>query len=866
MALRVWLPLIGDINNKGASIATVAVSGATVNNNGKLGKTYLFDASDDYISIDSAELRNCFKGGSNPFTLAMWVYNTKTTGSRAVLFGDYGLTGSSNFSIELNSSAGNWNNDVRLYWNGGGPDYRATDTNITTNTWVHLAIVYDGAKLCFYRNGTLINTRTNALSTVTKTSGAYYLGRDSRTGATAFGGYLNDFRVYDEALSAKEIREISKALVCHYKLEGVGANPNLCTGSEDGKPDNIDSVTYCNSVTSFGLDSVQNCYKLITPVSGNQNNGIGFYYPTSDTTLSIAYGQTITFSCDIKGSNSDLTYTPKLAIRANFGSDGTWYSGTYLWAWTNDIINLSNAEYQRYYITCTLPSENENYTSHKLWFCVHAGYGATFYIKNIKIEKGNKMTSWIPASTDALYTSLGYDKMLLTDVSGNGYNASLIGSLNCNLNAPRYQSSTKFDGSANYLAIGRPMPRDALTVNVWAYMDNWANYNSRIASCTEGGGWNFEPTSGGMNFALGVGASSNAYMNNFTSAQAPLSGISAGWHMFTGTFDGMYKKLYIDGVLKGSTNGCQNGTTLTTATPIFYNANNGVFIGAEAQGSQTTATSPYFNGSISDFRIYATALSAEDILALYQVSLALSKANNMYAYEFTTDASNLVSLANVAIAQNKIGSYGVNRFEQTNCKVTLENGYLKVYRTPNIDRSAWNMWGGIRLKPNYNGDVLLKGHTYIMLYDAKGQTSNAQGSFGWSNRMDWGGGGLMPAPTNVSYRIIPTNFNSDNWETFWYKWDLTDDVRKVCTSSYGSYVEGETYLSYNDFQVGWGYESTGELGTSIYVRNFRLYDITDINNPKFLKTGITMSDEINELDDYVKIRKIGYDANSFIEI
>ena len=37
-------------------------------------------------------------------------------------------------------------------------------------------------------------------------------------------GGMNDLRIYDECLSLKQIKEISKGLVAHYKLEGIGAN------------------------------------------------------------------------------------------------------------------------------------------------------------------------------------------------------------------------------------------------------------------------------------------------------------------------------------------------------------------------------------------------------------------------------------------------------------------------------------------------------------------------------------------------------------------------------------------------------------------------------------------------------------------
>ena len=49
-----------------------------------------------------------------------------------------------------------------------------------------------------------------------------------------YQGYLNDFRYYDECLSPKQIKEISKGLLLHYKLEGIGANPNLLKGTNLG--------------------------------------------------------------------------------------------------------------------------------------------------------------------------------------------------------------------------------------------------------------------------------------------------------------------------------------------------------------------------------------------------------------------------------------------------------------------------------------------------------------------------------------------------------------------------------------------------------------------------------------------------------
>ena len=68
----------------------------------------------------------------------------------------------------------------------------------------------------------------------------------------------------------------------------------------------------------------------------------------------------------------------------------------------------------------------------------------------------------------------------------------------------------------------------------------------------------------------------------------------------------------------------------TTKTAIGYSTTNSLFIGAEAAGSATTPTSPYFSGNIADIKIYATALSADDIKAEYSRKAAIDKNGNLF--------------------------------------------------------------------------------------------------------------------------------------------------------------------------------------------------------------------------------------------
>ena len=235
MALKVWLPLNGNLENIGCSGAVATNNGAAIDSSGKIGNCYSFDGNDDFISIQDTTVNSIFSGSTQPFSISMWVYHNDST--RGVLFGDYGLTGAINFNIELSTE-----HKIRFYWNGS-PDITSSSFGIGLQSWAHIAITYNGSKITFYLNGNENYLYTASLAVKNKTSGAYYIGRDSRTGTTAFNGKLNDVRIYDHCLSIKEVKEISRGLVLHYKLD------DLTHGVQDSSGYNNNGTTL-NTVTT----------------------------------------------------------------------------------------------------------------------------------------------------------------------------------------------------------------------------------------------------------------------------------------------------------------------------------------------------------------------------------------------------------------------------------------------------------------------------------------------------------------------------------------------------------------------------------------------------------------------------------------
>ena len=63
------------------------------------------------------------------------------------------------------------------------------------------------------------------------------------------------------------------------------------------------------------------------------------------------------------------------------------------------------------------------------------------------------------------------------------------------------------------------------------------------------------------------------------------------------------------------------------------------------------------------------------------------------------------------------------------------------------------------------------------------------------------------------------------------------------------------YNTYKDFKFGFTYSDTGDMGTDLYLRNFRLYDITNHSSveSKIDKQGVFLTDNWIEIEDVSSI-------------
>ena len=88
-----------------------------------------------------------------------------------------------------------------------------------------MAVTRDSSGKKIYINGELKSSTTTIGNTSAVNTNGCLIGLAQSSSALATGnqgliGDINDVRIYDHCLSAKEVKEISQGLVLHYKLDG----------------------------------------------------------------------------------------------------------------------------------------------------------------------------------------------------------------------------------------------------------------------------------------------------------------------------------------------------------------------------------------------------------------------------------------------------------------------------------------------------------------------------------------------------------------------------------------------------------------------------------------------------------------------
>lgn len=568
MSLQVWLPLNGDLKNQGLSDITVTNSGATVNNNGKIGKCYYFGGQNQ-ITFPSQSWMSMKP--ANHFSVFCWVKGT-TTGW---LFAEGG------WELLLRPTFAK----IGLSNNGQYP--AQYNYSFDTNTWYHLGFTWSGStgKLKLYLNGKLV------ASSDVPSSANFDINNSFKMCYTG-GVYLNDFRIYNHALSVKEVKEIAKGLVLHYRLAGPGQE-NLTKGNN----------TYeRNSASTDGCfwfyGSNFNCkpsttYTLSIDIDGTISN---FHGGSASTDPAKRWASMWLYICKTGTSTNAAGGGYDSPINLNSTNYNFRKIGPTRYAWTY----TTPADARSLSIRGNTYSNGTNAIKVKFW--------------NPKIEEGSVATPWCPNPADTLYHTMGYDNNIEYDCAGYQRNGTKSGTITWDIDSPRYTTSYRFNTGSDYIKTNFSATMDELSISFWVKPSSSDGGYSIICS-------NYNNPSGGLWLATNCeGCSVWAYRYAYMNVSGSLA--NNVWHHCVYTFKNGVSKWYVNGEEKTLTKNTYTGTAMPITDLTIGNSYTG------------TSWNTKRYGNLSDFRLYCTALSADDIKALYNDAGYVDKNGNFHAYEF----------------------------------------------------------------------------------------------------------------------------------------------------------------------------------------------------------------------------------------
>lgn len=162
-----------------------------------------FDGTNDFIDLGSSALGSPLKSGTGDFTWMGWlqVSSVGTTDSLLIESND----GTAERSLAIGASK------ISFFVRGsnGQSVTLVGATTLIVGRWYHVAGTRSSGTLVAYLNGVSDGTGTNGALGNTDISGtSVKIGGRNVGSSTFLGGFIDDVRIYNRALSASEIQSI----------------------------------------------------------------------------------------------------------------------------------------------------------------------------------------------------------------------------------------------------------------------------------------------------------------------------------------------------------------------------------------------------------------------------------------------------------------------------------------------------------------------------------------------------------------------------------------------------------------------------------------------------------------------------------
>ena len=232
---------------------------------------------------------------------------------------------------------------------------------------------------------------------------------------------------------------------------------------------------------------------------------------------------------------------------------------------------------------------------------------------------------------ELINTPLYLDPALIAYWRFEGNSNATIGGLNgtdynMSYSAGQFGSCAVFNGSSSRIDLANSTIFDVqrLTISAWVYSTNFVQ-----------AGFIFEKGSVNTQYSLGIHGSPGIILTTVNSIGAvdtilrivPAVLTNSAWNHIASTYDGQTKRIYVNGILSGS----------SAYTETLQTGQSGERIGAYGGASPAY----WLNGKIDDLAVFSRALTPQEIYDLYNGSLDQNTKESLSKYR--RNAQRLVS-------------------------------------------------------------------------------------------------------------------------------------------------------------------------------------------------------------------------------
>lgn len=597
------------------------------------GETLHFDGANDYVM--------CGSFLPTSYTKEAWIYISNFNVSNNIISG--GNTDGQH-ALFIPNYSGN-----KLSAGHNGAWEAVQDPNpIVINTWYHVAVTYDAATttMKLYKNGNLVATNTNVPQVL---NGNIIRLGSFNDGDNVFNGRMDEVRIWDRALTTCELQynkdtELAigqTGLVAYYKCNQGTANQD-----NGGEIDLIDSTSngYDGAIINFQLNGTTS--NFIAP--GSPANGVsGTLYNSLSVNTSqsfcnaaqvsdlIATGSGIINWYDVATGGTPLSSTQNLATGNYYVSQTTGTCESDRIA-VSVLINITSA-----------PTAPANQT-----------FDANATVANL-VATGSNLKWFSQASggieyniTDILTTGIYYISQ--TD---NGCESSRT-SVNVIING----GSLHFDDSNDRITLGTAInavidPLNTFTAEAWVYNTSFDNGLGNNVGAIIG---NYNTLSVDMQFMLRRdGTAYQFWVNdsgttNFKAVSVSNTALLNQWQHVAGVWNGSDLKLYVNGILVGTTTG-------VTGASFKSQLNNPVYLG-------NNFSSEKFVGNLDEVRLWTRALTVAEIVNNMNCELGASQTGLLAYYKFNQGfgGGNNISLTSLIDSSGNNYNGTLNNFALNN--------------------------------------------------------------------------------------------------------------------------------------------------------------------------------------------------------